>query len=41
MKILITENLANNLRERIKNLGLSEVAKLMNLDINQLIKIKN
>jgi hypothetical protein len=39
MKILITENLANNLRERIKNLGLSEVAKLMDLDIKQLIKI--
>ena len=39
MKILITENIANNLRERIKNLGLSEVAKLMDLDIKQLIKI--
>ena len=39
MKIIITENIANNLRERIKNLGLSEVAKLMDLDIKQLIKI--
>lgn len=39
MKILITENLVNNLRERIKNLGLSEVSKLMDLDIKQIIKI--